>query len=624
MRPAFKCHGGKSYLSKWIIDLFPQNYQEMVYLEPFCGAASVLLNKDFSREEIINDTDEDIIVLFRVLRDQCTQFLRKVKKVNYKKSRFETALNKKEFSDDLSQALNEFILRRMSRGGLKKAFSWSDRKRGGQPGEINAWESIIDLLPEISKRLQTVIILNKPAISLIKTFCDPDVLCYCLPPWQKVRTENEEFLEIEKIKEGDTLFGGKKVLRKMSKPFNGDILKFKIQGTSESLELTPEHKVIRITGHKNKQEKRSLEELWNSKETVCANELQINDYLLIPLGGKTQKTDFEWNNSGDRRRKDLKFKVCPELYRYFGYYAAEGHINTSNGKPSGVVLSFNKDEMETWIKDSLFCIEKSFGIKCKVRRGPSPNVIQVFINSTTIAEFTKYYISGNARDKKKKLHQDLMTDEFSNQKELLTGWLRGDGGIEYSTRNRVKLIGTSACIDLAKQMYTIALRCGLKPNFKQRTGAFDVYFAGEDTANLGYFVPCNKFRSTRKVINNHMLVRVKEIIKNNYTGPVYDIDVDKDDLFAAPFVLIHNCDPPYLPETRESLNTYSQEMSIDDHIELADALNAFKGKALISGYPSRLYSKLYKNWRCEKKKIPNHASQQKVKPIKSELLWCNF
>jgi DNA adenine methylase len=65
-------------------------------------------------------------------------------------------------------------------------------------------------------------------------------------------------------------------------------------------------------------------------------------------------------------------------------------------------------------------------------------------------------------------------------------------------------------------------------------------------------------------------------------------------------------------------------MMVDDHRELAEILNNFKGKVLISGYPSRLYNQLYKNWKCEKKKMPNHASQQKVKPVKIELLWRNF
>ena len=183
MRPPFKCHGGKSYLAKWIIEQFPDHYEEMTYLEPFCGGASVLLNKKPSKEEIINDLDINIIILFRILRDQCTQFIRKIKKIRYKELNFETAIKKQDFSGDLEKAINEFILRRMSRGGLKKAFAWSNRERGGQPGELNAWETIIDLIPSISERLHNVIILNKPAIPLLKIFNDPNMLVYADPPY---------------------------------------------------------------------------------------------------------------------------------------------------------------------------------------------------------------------------------------------------------------------------------------------------------------------------------------------------------------------------------------------------------------------------------------------------------
>jgi len=44
IRPAFKCHGGKYYLSRWIISQFPERYSDLSYVEPFCGGASVLPN----------------------------------------------------------------------------------------------------------------------------------------------------------------------------------------------------------------------------------------------------------------------------------------------------------------------------------------------------------------------------------------------------------------------------------------------------------------------------------------------------------------------------------------------------------------------------------------------------
>lgn len=183
LRPPFKIHGGKRYLASWIIENFPKNYEENDYIEPYCGAANVFLNKNRSREECINDLNQGVVAIMKAIRDNCDGFIKSLKKIKYEKEVFESCINKINFKSDLELAVNEFILRRMSRGGLKKAFAWSNRERGGMPGDVNAWETIIDQMEDVSKRLKDVYILNKPAISVINAWNNENTLCYCDPPY---------------------------------------------------------------------------------------------------------------------------------------------------------------------------------------------------------------------------------------------------------------------------------------------------------------------------------------------------------------------------------------------------------------------------------------------------------
>lgn len=184
LRPPFKIHGGKYYLESWILEHFPKSYETYTYVEPYMGAASVFLNKIPSVEmEILNDLDLGAVQIFRSLRDESKAFIARIKRTKYTEATFNRALKRKDLEDYLDYGINEFIIRRMSRGGLKQAFAWSDRKRGGQPGDVNAWKTITDQLPEISTRLQNAYILNRPAIEVIKAFSDPNTLVYADPPY---------------------------------------------------------------------------------------------------------------------------------------------------------------------------------------------------------------------------------------------------------------------------------------------------------------------------------------------------------------------------------------------------------------------------------------------------------
>ncbi len=179
IRPTFKVNGSKYYLSKWIISQFPTDHEEYTYLEPYCGAASVLLNKSRAKLEAINDCDKGIIQIFRALRNEPSEFIRRLNLVKCCEESFERMLKKDQNEDYLDDAVTEYCLRNMSKYGQKINFGWSEKTL---EAGTETWKKQLSLLPLVADRLDCVHIFNKSAISVINTFTSESTLVYCNPP----------------------------------------------------------------------------------------------------------------------------------------------------------------------------------------------------------------------------------------------------------------------------------------------------------------------------------------------------------------------------------------------------------------------------------------------------------
>lgn len=183
LRAPFKTHGGKFYLSPWIIENFPPNYENIPYLELFGGAGNVLLNKRKSVKEIYNDLHQPTSNIFTILVNSGDELIKCISDIEYSETVFEEAKKASFHYNTVNSAINEIILRRMSRGGMKKAFSWSTRTRGGKPGDINAWETFKKLLPSICNRLKEIEVFSVNAVNLIETHIKENCLIYLDPPY---------------------------------------------------------------------------------------------------------------------------------------------------------------------------------------------------------------------------------------------------------------------------------------------------------------------------------------------------------------------------------------------------------------------------------------------------------
>ena len=80
-------------------------------------------------------------------------------------------------------------------------------------------------------------------------------------------------------------------------------------------------------------------------------------------------------------------------------------------------------------------------------------------------------------------------------------------------------------------------------------------------------------------------------------------------------------DPPYLHAARGDRAAYGYEMSDGEHEELAVLLRGIRGRAVLSGYRTALYDRLYRGWR--RLDAPERLCHSVRKP-RRESLWMNF
>jgi DNA adenine methylase len=180
IRPPVKWHGGKHYLAGRIAALLPAHD---IYVEPFGGAASVLLNKQSAPVEVYNDLDARITRLFRVLRDHGEEFRRRLALTPYSEVEFGHAAL--PHYDEVEQARRDFVRWRQSIGGRGDHFSFTVRRsRRGMADVVSGFLSAIDdELPKIVGRLRTIQIVRRPALEVIRRYDGPDTLFYCDPPY---------------------------------------------------------------------------------------------------------------------------------------------------------------------------------------------------------------------------------------------------------------------------------------------------------------------------------------------------------------------------------------------------------------------------------------------------------
>ena len=182
--PPLKYHGGKHYMARRIIDLMPTHLH---YVEPFAGGLAVLLAKDPEGvSEVVNDIDGELANFWRVLQqpDDFDRFRRRVEATPFSESEWIGAAAHDQ-GDAVEDAVAFFVRCRQSLAGRGRSFAPISRRRTrrGMNEQASAWLTTVDGLATVHARLSRVVILDRPALDVIRQQDGPDTLFYLDPPY---------------------------------------------------------------------------------------------------------------------------------------------------------------------------------------------------------------------------------------------------------------------------------------------------------------------------------------------------------------------------------------------------------------------------------------------------------
>ncbi len=188
-RPALRYFGGKWRIAPWIIGNLPPHD---CYVEPFCGAASVLLRKPPSRIEVINDLDGEIVNFFRVLRERPDELVRLIGLTPFSRSEYALAYEPCAASDVLERARRLYVRSWQGRGGGRTQWrsGWRFIKTWNRGTNYSTDWDRVDHLYAIAKRLKHPQIECSDWRVVIRRYDAPGTLFFCDPPYlPDVRSE---------------------------------------------------------------------------------------------------------------------------------------------------------------------------------------------------------------------------------------------------------------------------------------------------------------------------------------------------------------------------------------------------------------------------------------------------
>lgn len=183
MKPPFSYFGGKTRLAEQIAKAFPPHDH---YIEPFAGSLAVLLAKPRSRMETVNDLDAELMLFWRVLREQPDELVRVCALTPHSRAEYEASKDRPADLADLERARRVWVKLSQGRTGTLKRTGWRHYiDPNGSSASMPAYlEAYVERMAAVAERLASVTLEARPALDLVAAYGQhADNLLYVDPPY---------------------------------------------------------------------------------------------------------------------------------------------------------------------------------------------------------------------------------------------------------------------------------------------------------------------------------------------------------------------------------------------------------------------------------------------------------
>jgi len=186
LRSPVKWFGGKGKMLKAILPLIPHDH---VYIEPFAGGANILLNREPSEIEVLNDLHRGIVNLFRVLQStrKSKELAELLRNTLYSRAEFERAIaicSGSEAGGEVCRAWAMIVETRQGFGGRALVTgNWSRVKERSSTAKSFRHATAKDVIDRLRDRLRYTYVECRDALSVMRFHAADNSVIYADPPY---------------------------------------------------------------------------------------------------------------------------------------------------------------------------------------------------------------------------------------------------------------------------------------------------------------------------------------------------------------------------------------------------------------------------------------------------------